>query len=70
MIHRWIRNAQETKLPVASGFVAFLIPAKNLAQANSAETINVEIPFCNQIIKLNWPLSQTDHCLALLRDLL
>lgn len=70
MVHRWIRNAQNNKLPVASGFVALPIPAKNVAQASSAETIAVEIPFRNQSIKVNWPLSQTDRCLALLRELL
>ena len=77
MVHRWVRKAQNNKLPVASGFVALPIQRKPaITQATSqvgrvdTETINLEIPFRNQSIKVNWPLSQTDRCLALLRELL
>jgi len=30
----------------------------------------VEIPYRQQSININWPVSQTDRCLALLRELL
>jgi transposase len=77
MVHRWIRQAQEKKLPASNGFVALPMPATAQLRAaprdaNRAdvEGINVEIPFRNQSIRISWPVSQTDRCLALLRELL
>ncbi|MDP2142242.1 MAG: transposase [Gammaproteobacteria bacterium] len=77
MVHRWIRKAQDNKVPVASGFVALPIqrktalqPAPSQGHGGHTERIDVEIPFHNQCIKISWPVSQTDRCLALLRELL
>jgi transposase len=77
MVHRWIRKVQDNKVPVASGFVALPIqrntalqPAPSQGRGGDTERIDVEVPFRNQCIKISWPVSQTDRCLALLRELL
>jgi len=35
-----------------------------------AEAIRIEIPFRQQSVSVSWPISQTDRCLAFLRELL
>ena len=77
MVHRWIRKAQE-KNPVGTlGFVALPMPAhtpvssvSSAKQSVDTESIRMEIPYRHQSINISWPVSQTDRCLALLRELL
>lgn len=77
MVHRWIRKSQGKSPAATPGFVALPMPGH--AQASSvssakqtvdAESIRVEIPYRQQSISISWPVSQTDRCLALLRELL
>ena len=76
MLRKWIRLAQSKSAHKTPGFVALPIsanapvqpapPAKRAAD----EAIRVEIPYRQQSINISWPVSQTDRCLALLRELL
>lgn len=77
MVHRWIRKAQAHSLPtIGNAFVA--LPMASSAPASSVpahrpadgEAIHVEIPYRQQSLHIRWPVSQTDRCLALLRELL
>lgn len=75
LVHKWIRQARTNTLPaVTPAFVALPV---NTAQAprpspsNGAdERVQLEIPFRQQSIKVSWPVSHSDRCLALLRELL
>lgn len=77
MLRRWIRQTQSKSAQKAPGFVALpintrtpVLPAPPAKHADDAETIQVQIPYRQQSINISWPVSQTDRCLALLRELL
>ena len=77
MLRKWIRLAQSKSTHKAPGFVALPInanapvqPAPPVKRAADTEAIRVEIPYRQQSISISWPVSQTDRCLALLRELL
>jgi len=77
MVHRWIGQFGSKNLPSASAaFVALPIagtqglPRSTPAKIIDAETIRIEIPYRQQSVSLSWPVSQTDRCLAFLRELL
>ena len=77
MLRKWIRLGQNKSARKAPGFVALPVnvgapvPTAPLAQrAADTVTICVEIPYRQQSINISWPVSQTDRCLALLRELL
>jgi transposase-like protein len=77
MLRKWIRLAQSKSAHKAPGFVALPIntapvePAPmSTAKRAADEAIRVEIPYRQQSINISWPVSQTDRCLALLRELL
>ncbi|MEZ5492338.1 MAG: transposase [Gammaproteobacteria bacterium] len=75
LVHKWIRQAKTNSLPVTTpGFVALPINSTQVPRPASAsgadECVRLEIPFRQQSIKVSWPVSQSDRCLALLRDLL
>lgn len=77
MVHRWIRKAQAHSLPaIGDAFIALpmasrtpvsSVPSHRLADG---EVIHVELPYRQQSLHIRWPVSQTDRCLALLRELL
>lgn len=77
MVHRWIRQFRSKNLPSTSAaFVALPMtgtqdqPSSTPARIVDAEAIRIEIPFRQQSLSLSWPTSQTDRCLAFLRELL
>ncbi|MEX1196342.1 MAG: transposase [Pseudohongiellaceae bacterium] len=77
MVHRWIRQLGSKNLPSMSpGFVALPMSDSQALRSSSpakiigAETIRVEIPYRQQSVSVSWPVSQTDRCLAFLRELL
>jgi transposase len=77
MLRKWIRLAQSKSTHKAPGFVALPInanapvqPAPPVKRAADTEAIRVEIPYRQQSINISCPVSQTDRCLALLRELL
>lgn len=75
LIHNWIRQAKANKLPSASpAFVALPVNSAQATRPDQAsgmeECLRLEIPFRQQSIKVSWPASQADRCLALLRELL
>ena len=75
LIHNWIRKAKANKLSAANpAFVALTV---NTAQAlrtsqssGTEECFRLKIPYRQQSIKVSWPVSQADCCVALLRELL
>lgn len=74
MLRKWVRLAQSKSAQKAPGFVALpiapVLPAPPAKRAADTEAIRVEIPYHQQSISISWPVSQTDRCLALLRELL
>jgi len=77
MVHRWIRQLGSKSLPSKSpAFVALPMtgapdqPSSTPARIIDAEAIRIEIPFRQQSVSVSWPASQTDCCLAFLRELL
>jgi len=75
--HRWIRQLGSKNLPPTSpGFVALpmagtqALPSPAPARIIDTETIRIEIPYRQQSVSLSWPVSQTERCLAFLRELL
>ena len=75
LVHNWIRKAKANNLPAATP--AFVALPLNTAQAvrmsqssGTDECFRLEFPFRQQSIKMSWPVSQADRCLALLRELL
>lgn len=76
LVHSWIRLAKSKNLPMASpAFVALPMsgaqaPSASTDQGSVSELICIEIPFRQQAIKVSWPVTQTERCLALLRELL
>ena len=75
LIHNWIRKAKANKLPAANP--AFVALPLNTAQASRSsqssgteECLRLEIPYRQQSVRVSWPVSQSDRCLALLRELL
>ena len=75
LVHKWIRQAKANSLPVTTpSFVALPVNSAQASQPSSGggadERVQLEIPFRQQSIKVSWLVSQTDRCLALLRELL
>ena len=75
LVHKWIRQAKANPLPVTTpAFVALPVNSTQAPRSNSGsgadECLRLEIPFRQQSIKVSWPVSQSDRCLALLRELL
>lgn len=77
MVHRWIRKVQAHSLPtIGNAFVALPMASSEAAPSvpnhrpADGEAIHVEIPYRQQSLHIRWPVSQTDRCLALLRELL
>ena len=75
LVHKWIRQARTNTLPaVTPAFVALPVNSAQALRPSSGseadERVQLEIPFRQQSIKVSWPVSQSDRCLALLRELL
>ncbi len=77
MLRKWIRVALNKSADNTPGFVALPMPGNVPAPSRSPvtqnvdpESIRMEIPYRHQSINISWPVSQTDRCLALLRELL
>lgn len=75
LVHRWIRQAKAKSLPtITPAFVALPMTGeqapRSSADSTDSECLAIEIPFRQQAIKVSWPVSQTERCLALLRELL
>jgi len=75
LVHKWIRQAKTNSLPaITPAFVALPVNSTQALRPSSGsgtdERVHLEIPFRQQSIKVCWPVSQSEHCLALLRDLL
>ena len=75
LVHKWIRQAKANTLP--AGTPAFVALPLNTARASRpgpdsgmGESVHLEIPYRQHSIKVSWPVSQADRCLALLRELL
>ncbi len=75
LVHKWIRQAKANSLPAISpAFVALPVNSVQASLTNprsgTDERVQLEIPFHQQSIKVSWPVSQSERCLALLRELL
>ncbi|MCP5345343.1 MAG: transposase [Gammaproteobacteria bacterium] len=75
LVHKWIRQTKANSLPVTTpAFVALPVNSTQAPRPSLGggvdECVRLEIPFRLQSIKVSWPVSQSDRCLALLRDLL
>lgn len=75
LVHKWIRQANANTLPaIAPAFVALPVSSAQASRPSPSsvadERVQLEIPFRQQTIKVSCPVSQSDRCLALLRELL
>jgi len=75
LVHKWIRQAKADSLPASTpAFVALPVDSAQSSRHRlgneEGENVHLEIPFRQQSIKVSWPASQSDRCLALLRELL
>lgn len=77
MLRKWIReHSIGIRAPDTPGFVALPMPGAKTRRPITdnvsvrADSICIEIPYQHQPIRIHWPLSQTDRCIALLRELL
>ena len=75
LVHKWIRQARTNTLPaITPAFVALPVNSAQASRTNSGsgadERVQLEIPYRQQSIKVSWPVSQSERCLALLRELL
>lgn len=77
MVRKWIRELSAVNHALDTpSFVALPRPGARINQQItdkddvSTGSFCIEIPYRHQSIRIHWPLSQPDRCLALLRELL
>lgn len=77
MLRKWIReHSTGNRALDTPGFVALPMPAEKTRQPITdnagvhTDSFCIEIPYQHQPIRIHWPVSQSDRCLALLRELL
>ena len=77
MLRKWIREHRTGNHALAKpAFVALPMPGSKIRQPITdnadvhTDSFCIEIPYRHQPIRIHWPVSQTDQCLTLLRELL
>ena len=70
LVHKWIRKAKLAAASDQPAFIPLSPPQPSVCQSGSSDRIRIEIPHRQGAVIVEWPLSDTATCRALLRDLL